>query len=197
MKKFKFDKIKIQQVDPGQLSERLLLVNLYLTQGLTLFIGLIILFFQKRNPFSLLQFPEQLNFLWWALGLAGVMFLVDLIISRLVPEDAMDDGGINELLFKARPVWHIAVISIVVAICEELLFRGAIQHGLGPYWTSILFALIHIRYLRHWIPTGWVFISSYGLGYIYLQSGSLWAPIVCHFLIDFISGLVIRFRRES
>lgn len=197
MKKFKFSKIKIQQVDPGQLSEKMLLVNLYLTQGLTLIIGLIILFFQKRNPFTLLQFPEQIHFLWWALGLTGGMFLVDLLISRLVPEDAMDDGGINELLFKARPIWHIAVISIVVAICEELLFRGAIQHGLGPYWTSILFAVIHVRYLRHWIPTGWVFVSSYGLGYIYLQSGTLWAPIICHFLIDFISGLVIRFRRES
>lgn len=197
MKKSKFSKIKIQQVDPGQLSEKMLLVNLYLTQGLTLIIGLIILLFQKRNPFTLLQIPEQFHFLGWALGLTGVMFLVDLIISRLVPEDAMDDGGINELLFKARPIWHIAVISLVVAICEELLFRGAIQHGLGPYWTSILFAVIHIRYLRHWIPTGWVFASSYGLGYIYLQSGTLWAPIVCHFLIDFISGLVIRFRRES
>ncbi|GIO36965.1 hypothetical protein J41TS12_18260 [Paenibacillus antibioticophila] len=197
MKKSKFSKIKIQQVDPGQLSEKMLLVNLYLTQGLTLIIGLIILLFQKRNPFTLLQFPEQFHFLGWAFGLAGIMFLADLLISRLVPEDAMDDGGINELLFKARPVWHIAVISIVVAICEELLFRGAIQHGLGPYWTSILFAVIHIRYLRHWIPTGWVFVSSYGLGYIYLQSGTLWAPIVCHFLIDFISGLVIRFRRES
>ncbi|MBU5672731.1 CPBP family intramembrane glutamic endopeptidase [Paenibacillus brevis] len=197
MKKSKFSKIKIRQVDPGQLSEKMLLVNLYLTQGLTLIIGLIILLFQKRNPFTLLQFPEQIHFLGWALGLAGVMFLVDLLISRLVPEDAMDDGGINELLFKARPIWHIAVISIVVAICEELLFRGAIQHGFGPYWTSILFAVIHIRYLRHWIPTGWVFVSSYGLGYIYLQSGTLWAPIVCHFLIDFISGLVIRFRREA
>lgn len=197
MKKSKFSKIKIPQVDPGQLSEKMLLVNLYLTQGLTLIIGLIILLFQKRNPFTLLQFPEQIHFLGWAFGLAGIMFLADLLISRLVPEDAMDDGGINELLFKARPIWHIAVISIVVAICEELLFRGAIQHGLGPYWTSILFAVIHIRYLRHWIPTGWVFVSSYGLGYIYLQSGTLWAPIVCHFLIDFISGLVIRFRRES
>ncbi|MNW57385.1 CAAX amino terminal protease self- immunity [compost metagenome] len=109
----------------------------------------------------------------------------------------MDDGGINSLLFRNRPIWHIAVISAIVAICEELLFRGAIQNGIGPYWTSILFAAIHVRYLRHWIPTAWVFASSYGLGFIYLQTGTLWAPILCHFLIDLVSGLVIKFRRES
>ncbi|MNP75377.1 CAAX amino terminal protease self- immunity [compost metagenome] len=85
----------------------------------------------------------------------------------------------------------------MVAVCEELLFRGAIQHTFGPYWTSILFAVIHVRYLRHWIPTAWVFLSSYGLGYIYIHTGTLWAPILCHFLIDLFSGLVIRYRRES
>lgn len=196
MKKFKRREVKIQQVDPNELGERLLLINMYITQGLTLFIGLVILFFQKRNPFLLFEFPANVNFLYYGLGLALAMFAIDLVISRLISEDSMDDGGINVLLFRGRPVWHIALISAVVAICEELLFRGAIQHGIGPYWTSILFALIHIRYLKHWIPTGWVFLSSYGLGYIYIATGTIWAPIVCHFLIDFVSGLVIKFRRE-
>lgn len=125
------------------------------------------------------------------------MFGVDFLLSRFVKEESLDDGGINEMLFRNRPVWHIAIICVIVSICEELLFRGAIQYGLGPYWTSIIFALIHVRYLRHWIPTGWVFLSSYALGYIYIQAGTLWAPIVCHFLIDFISGLVIKFRRGT
>ncbi|WP_019638968.1 CPBP family intramembrane glutamic endopeptidase [Paenibacillus fonticola] len=197
MKKNKFGKIKIQRVDPGQLNERLLLINLYITQGLTLIIGIVILFFQKRNVISLLQFPENTHFLFWGCGLAAAMFSLDFMLSRFVKEESLDDGGINEMLFRNRPIWHIAVICIIVSICEELLFRGAIQHGIGPYWTSIIFALIHIRYLRHWIPTGWVFLSSYALGYIYIQAGTLWAPIVCHFLIDFISGLVIKYRREK
>lgn len=178
------------------LTDRLLLINLYLTQGLTLIIGLIILFFQKRSPFSVMEFPKSDEFLYWGIGLAIIMFLADLLISRFVNEDKLDDGGINVLLFRKRPVWHIVVISMVVAICEELLFRGAIQHSIGPYWCSILFALIHVRYLNHFIPTGWVFLSSYGLGFIYIQTGSLWAPILCHFLIDCISGLVIKFRRD-
>ncbi|WP_334071615.1 CPBP family intramembrane glutamic endopeptidase [Paenibacillus sp. A14] len=197
MKKFKFGNVKIQKVDPAQLDDRLLLINLYFTQGLALFIGLIILFFQKRNPLSILKLPNDPNFLYWGAGLAAAMLLIDALLSKFIMEEAMDDGGINSKLFRTRPVWHTIVIALVVSVCEELLFRGAIQNGIGPYWTSVLFAAIHIRYLRHWLPTGWVFASSYGLGYIYVQTGTLWAPIVCHFLIDLISGLVIKYRRES
>lgn len=197
MKKFKFGEIKIKKADPQQLTDRLLLLNLYITQGLTLIIGLIWILFQKRNPIHILNFPENVQFVYWGLGLAGIMLVVDFLLTHIVPEESMDDGGINNLLFGNRPLWHIVVISAIVAVCEELLFRGAIQYSLGPYWTSILFAVIHVRYLRHWIPTGWVFLSSYGLGYIYIHSGSLWAPIVCHFFIDLFSGLMIRYRRAS
>lgn len=197
MKKNKFRKIKIQKVDPTQLTEQLLLINLYLTQALTLIIGLIIMFFQKRNLLTVIKLPQNVDFLLWGAGLTAIVFSIDFLLSRFVKEEYLDDGGINQMLFRNRPIWHIAIISIIVAICEELLFRGAIQHGIGPYWTSILFALIHVRYLRHWIPTGWVFLSSYALGYIYIQAGTIWAPIVCHFLIDFISGLVIKYRREK
>ncbi|RUT36110.1 CPBP family intramembrane metalloprotease [Paenibacillus zeisoli] len=196
MKKFKIGKVKIEPIEPGQLNERLLLINLYITQGLALIMGLIILFFQKQSLVNLLTFPNGPGFIYWGAGLAGVMFVIDLVLSKVIPEDSMDDGGINEMLFRTRPVWHIIVIAGFVAICEELLFRGAIQHAFGPYWTSIIFAIIHIRYLKHWIPTGWVFLSSYGLGYIYIHSGTLWAPILCHFIIDLVSGLIIRFRRE-
>lgn len=197
MKKGKFRSFKLKRVQPEQLTDKLLLANLYLTQGLTLLVGLIWIWLQGRNPFLLLQLPGNLQFVWWGLGLAGAMLLADLFISRVIPESSMDDGGINEMIFKNRPIWHIVIITLIVGICEEILFRGAIQHAFGPYWTSIIFAAIHFRYLRHWIPTGWVFVSSYALGYIYIESGTLWAPILCHFMIDLISGLIISLRREK
>ncbi|MDO7905102.1 CPBP family intramembrane metalloprotease [Paenibacillus sp. JX-17] len=197
MKKSRFKRVKMGQVEAGELTDRLLLINLYLTQGITLVVGLVWVLLQRRNPLFVLHLPESTEFILWGLGLAAVMLLVDMLLSRVMPQDAMDDGGINELLFRNRPVWHIILIAAVVAICEELLFRGAIQYAFGIYWTSIIFAVIHIRYLRHWLPTGWVFLSSCGLGYIYYVTGSLWAPILCHFAIDLISGLAIRFRREA
>lgn len=198
MKKWNFFKnIRFQVRDINELDDRFLLANLYLTQALTLVIGLIVFFFQKNKFWEHLSFGEPQKIIGWGLGFAAAFIAVDLLISRFVPEDVADDGGINEKLFGRRPIWHIALISAVVAICEELLFRGAVQHAFGAYWTSILFAAIHIRYLRHWIMTGLVFGVSYGLGWIYEQSGTLWAPIIAHFAIDFAMGCMIRFRREA
>ncbi|GBG12065.1 CPBP family intramembrane metalloprotease [Paenibacillus sp. MY03] len=196
-KKFDIRKIKIRKVKVDEIDDRMLLINLYATQVLTLIIGIIWLLFQHQNLLAVMAPPRSLDAVWWGLGLAAAVVAIDLLISRWVPEDASDDGGVNDRIFRSRAVWHIAVISLVVAICEELLFRGAIQHAIGPYWTSIVFAAIHVRYLRHWIPTGLVFSISYGLGFIYEESGTLWAPIIAHFAIDFIMGLIIRFRRES
>ncbi|MBD2869622.1 CPBP family intramembrane glutamic endopeptidase [Paenibacillus arenilitoris] len=197
MKKFDLRNIRIRKVSVDDLDDRMLLLNLYGTQALTFIIGLIWVLFQRQNVIHLFAFPKEAAFLWWGAGLAGAVILVDLLIARFVPEEASDDGGVNERIFRNRPVWHIAVISFVVSVCEELLFRGAVQHAIGPYWTSIAFAAIHVRYLRHWIPTGLVFSISYGLGYIYLETGSIWAPIIAHFIIDFVMGLIIKFRRES
>ncbi|GKU79575.1 type II CAAX endopeptidase family protein [Paenibacillus sp. L3-i20] len=197
MKKFDIRNIKVRKVNINEIDDRMLLINLYATQGLTLIIGIIWILFQRQNFIELFSIPSSILFIWWGLGLAAAVIVIDLLISRWVPEDAADDGGVNDRIFGNRPIWHIVVISFVVAVCEELLFRGAIQHAVGPYWTSIIFAAIHVRYLKHWIPTGLVFSISYGLGWIYIQSGTIWAPIIAHFVIDLIMGLIIRYRRES
>jgi len=197
MRKFDIRKVKVRQVNVDELNDNMLLANLYITQALTLIIGIVWVFFQRRNPFDLLVWPSGYDFAAWGAGFAVLVLLFDLAISRFVPEEAQDDGGINERIFAARPVWHIAVISFVVAICEELLFRGAVQYAIGPYWTSIVFAAIHVRYLRHWIPTGLVFAISYGLGWLLDYTGTLWAPILAHFLVDFVMGCIIRLRREE
>ncbi|MGG4395144.1 CPBP family intramembrane glutamic endopeptidase [Paenibacillus thiaminolyticus] len=194
--KQKWNQFKERQVRVHELDDRLLLLNLYLTQGLTLLAALIWIWLQGRNPFALLVLPEGWQWLWWGAGLAVVVVLIDIAVSQFVQEEMTDDGGMNEKLFGKRPVWHIIVICLIVGICEELLFRGAVQHAFGPYWTSILFAAIHVRYLRHWLPTLMVFLISYALGTVYEWTGTLWAPIAAHFFIDLIMGLILRFRRE-
>jgi membrane protease YdiL (CAAX protease family) len=197
MKKWNLRKLKFKSIDIDQINDSTLLLNLYITQLFTLILGVIIIFFQK-NPILkefIIQSPGTV--LIWGLGYAGLFLGINMILSRYVPEDVSDDGGVNEKLFGKRPLWHILVISTIVAICEEILFRGAIQHAFGAYWTSILFAAIHIRYLKHWIMTALVFGVSYGLGWIYIQTGSLWTPIIAHLAIDFVMGCIIRYRKDE
>jgi membrane protease YdiL (CAAX protease family) len=198
LKKFDFKNIRFGKVDVNELNDRTLLLNLYITQLITLIIGIIILLFQSNHKIlSMFTIQGSWKILIWGSLFALLVLGIDVLISRWVPKEVSDDGGINQMLFGNRPIWHIALISLIVAICEEVLFRGAIQYAWGPYWTSILFAAIHIRYLQHWLMTGMVFSISYGLGWIYLQTGSLWTPIIAHFIIDFVMGCILRFSKEE
>ncbi|TVY11580.1 CPBP family intramembrane glutamic endopeptidase [Paenibacillus cremeus] len=197
MKKFNFKNLKFHKVNLDEVDDHFLLANLYITQSLVVVLAVILLLFQKPQLSTMFSIKPGYSILAWAAGYALLVLILDLILSRWVPPEVTDDGGINEMLFKNRPLWHIALLSLVVAFCEELLFRGAIQSWWGAYWTSILFAAIHIRYLQHWIMTGLVFSISYGLGYIYVHTGTLWTPIAAHFLIDFVMGCILRYRRES
>jgi uncharacterized protein len=199
MKKFDFNRLKqirLRKVDITQIDDRTLLLNLYFTQALTLLASLAIMWAQGQNPLTVLILPQGAAPWLWGAAFAGLVLLADTALSRWIPEDVTDDGGVNDKLFRNRPLWHIAVMCFIVALCEEMLFRGAIQHMIGPYWTSIIFAAVHVRYLKHWLMTGLVFSISYGLGWIAIQTGTLWTPIAAHFIIDLIMGLIIRYRRE-
>lgn len=197
MKKPDLRKFRRQQINLEDLDDRTLLLNLYLTQFIVLVIGVIILWFQKPNLSAILSLELGPQILLWGVGFAGLAILVDLGISRIVPEQITDDGGMNRRLFRSRPLWHIIMICLVVSFCEEVLFRAAIGSAIGPYWTSILFALIHVRYLHHWLLTGLVFCISYGLGWMYEETGTLWVPVVAHFTIDLVMGCLIKYSKEE
>lgn len=185
------------QMNPNlsQLSHRTLLVNVYLSQFIIVSIGVAIIFFQKNQLLNLFQFHSRDKLFGYGIAFAALVLLVDFIAGRWVPEELTDDGGMNEFLFRNLSLGHIIVMCFVVALCEEILFRGAIQSAWGAYWTSIFFAAIHFRYLKHWIMTGLVFSTSYGLGWIFDQTHTLWTPILAHFLIDFVLACYIRFHK--
>lgn len=183
-----------------QMDDRVLLLNLYITQSITFVLAFIgIYFFYWRHGVSLLSFFE-VNWprdiiIGIALAIAVVIF--NLILSRYLPEALIDDGGINEKIFGKRPLWHIFVISLVVAISEELLFRVVLQTQMGLWLTSLLFAIIHFRYLKKWMLFGMVLWVSLMIGWLYDYTGSVVGPMICHFLIDFILGCCLRYFSEN
>jgi membrane protease YdiL (CAAX protease family) len=111
---------------------------------------------------------------WWhitlALAAAGVFLAfgqaVDSLSQAWTPDiwhkvDATTRhifGGLN------TPV-GIAAIAVLPAICEEILFRGALQPRLGLVVTALLFTSIHTQYSISF-DTFAVLVIALGLGLI-------------------------------
>ncbi len=173
-------------------SSRQVLLSFYITQFLILLMGVPALWWQGELQKSNFSFDSGSM---WSLGLgAGVLILlIEAVLIKWSPKSWMDDGGINALLFKNRSLIHIMVISFLAATAEEILFRGVLQEWLGIWLTSILFVLMHTRYLRKWLLMAVVFLISTGLGFLAEFCQDLAPVIIAHGLVDFIFGCYLRF----
>lgn len=181
----------------NRLPNRILYLNLLMTQAGLGLIGLVLFFFflRKTLPFRELYHFDQLGYaLLIGAGFAVLVVTIDLVLMKLLPEGYFDDGGVNERLFRDVNVWQIACIALFVAVIEEFVFRGVIQNMIGLFWSSVIFAGLHFRYLKKWLYGLLIVSISLGFGLLYEWTGSLWGMIMAHFLVDFILGVMIRYR---
>ena len=84
-------------------------------------------------------------------------------------------------------VYTLLVIAVVPAIGEELLFRGYLQQKISDWLKSPHFSIVITSFLFsaiHLDPYGIIprFVLGVLLGYLYYWSGSLWLPILAHFV---------------
>ena len=84
-------------------------------------------------------------------------------------------------------VYAMVMIAVLPALGEELLFRGILQRifsewsggkHTGVWATAILFSAMHMQFYG-FVPR---MLLGVMLGYLYLWSGSLWLPILAHFI---------------
>ncbi|MDA1475351.1 CPBP family intramembrane glutamic endopeptidase [Bacillus changyiensis] len=179
-----------------QLSDREMLKQLYFSQLLMLvFAGLFGMFLFKDLDefFSLWKIFDQ-NILMYGVPIAILAILIDLAVMKWVPKHMYDDEGINEKLFRNRSYPHILILTLFIAVTEEVLFRGVIQTHFGIWLASMIFALLHFRYLGKWLLFLMVICISFLLGLSFEQTGNLMIPITAHFLIDFVFACQIRFQ---
>lgn len=176
------------------MDERRLLADFYLSQAIVLALAFILLAVQGRSPVRLLDVPETAEWTGWALATAAAAVAANAAFMKWAPE-AVSDDGLADRLFGKLPLWHAAWVSVVAAACEELLFRGAVQYWAGPYGAAALFAVAHVRYLRHWLSATAVFAIGAALGWTYVRTGTLWCPIAAHGVINFATAWIIRCRR--
>ena len=96
--------------------------------------------------------------------------------------------GLNSFYYNAL---LFLVIVISGPIVEELLCRGVILHRLAVKWglkvsiilSSLLFGILHADLIGS-------FIFGLMMALIYIKTQTLWAPIICHILNNFIVSIL-------
>lgn len=174
----------------SQLSDKELRFHLYLTQVLLLVVALVIglfLFDSWQSFWRLFQWDGQGIIIGLLCGVAVV--ILDIIGMRFLPSSYYNDGGVNARIFGSLTPPQIVLITLIIAISEEVLFRGVIQTHFGLIVTSVLFALVHYRYLFQWFLFLNVVLLSFLIGWIYEVTGNLLVTITMHFIIDCLLGL--------
>jgi len=106
-------------------------------------------------------------------------------------------NDITEKMLTANNIGELAVnlliVAVLPAIGEELYFRGIIQRLLHNRWgghvavwvAAILFSALHFQFFG-FIPR---LLLGALMGYLLLWTGSMWAPVLAHFLNNGIAVL--------
>jgi membrane protease YdiL (CAAX protease family) len=91
---------------------------------------------------------------------------------------------------------NLFVIALIPAVGEEFLFRGVIQRGLtkwknnphfGIWISAFLFSALHMQFLG-FVPR---FLIGGFFGYLFLWSGSIWLPVIAHFINNALAVVLI------
>lgn len=101
--------------------------------------------------------------------------------AKVVVDRFMEVKSFSGLLF------NIFMIGIIPAIGEELTFRGVVQkittqwtrsHHWGIWISAILFSAMHMQFYG-FLPR---MVLGAMFGYLLVWSGSMWVPILAHFV---------------
>lgn len=141
----------------------------------------------------------SLGALWFATGMAGALWLLSIFVNALQirafgpnPQPLIVTVGAHSGL--AALVMDLTTGAVVAPFAEEILFRGLIFGGLAQRMplgaagtiSALLFALSHG--LGVVAP---IFVLGLGLAYVYARTGTIWAPMITHALVNAVSLLFL------
>jgi membrane protease YdiL (CAAX protease family) len=136
---------------------------------------------------------------WWhiaiAISAAGAFFAfiqgADYLSHVLTPQVASQVDSTTEHIYGGilgGPI-GIAALALLPGICEEILFRGALQPRLGLIATAVLFTSIHTQYGLSF-DTLSILVVAIGLGLI-RQYMNTTASCVCHVSYNLLTAIGI------
>lgn len=124
----------------------------------------------------------------WILLLVLLQAAGGAIWDAIDPEQVTLVEELSNLLYQDFGFWHWLALAIGAGIGEEILFRGALQPVLGIWFTSILFAIVHVQYGFLTPATIVLFLLSLILGFI-RQRHNTTTAILIHFGYDLTLAL--------
>jgi membrane protease YdiL (CAAX protease family) len=177
----------------AEITKRMLLINLIISQALVLGAGLIIArFIYTRNSITdLFRLEFSVTDVGICIGCCLLLLILQLSFHKFISQEALYDE-INLILMEKFTLFELFFIFLFGALAEEFLFRGILQPELDIWLTSFLFTAIHYRYYRKVLILAEVFLMGMILGMAFKLTSLLWVPFVCHFTVNFCTALLLK-----
>jgi len=137
------------------------------------------------------EFNQGLQLPGWLSGVENWMKRSEQAAEKLT-EAFLAVDSINGLLL------NLLMIAVIPAIGEELLFRGVIQRilvewtkniHLGIFIAAFIFSAFHFQFYG-FLPR---LLLGVLFGYLFVYSGSIWYPVIAHFINNAMAVLVYYF----
>ena len=109
-------------------------------------------------------------------------------------KDATDTSN-NQVLTPLSGPLDVGIVSVLHAIAEELLFRGALVPAIYPDWRGVaiagaVFGALHVNGGRNAAFGAWAGAVGCAYGAAFLATGNLLVPVLAHGVANVASATV-------
>jgi len=133
--------------------------------------------------------PTYSNILFGFTCGIGLIFLI--VVFALIFQHFGFVEENNDWIKNLISVQNAFILGLSAGICEEILFRGALQPKFGIIPTALLFTFLHIQYTALWMLFI-IFVIGIILGYVRKRTNTTTA-IVAHSTYDTVQMLMLCF----
>jgi len=195
--------------------ENVKMIQLIQSVGILLLPPLIMAYLWSNNPAAYLHldvFPDGRKILLVTVIMIVAIPFINLLswlnqqmelpsyLSAIEAKMRASEDQINELTERLLQVkgigallFNVLLVAIIPALGEEFFFRGAVlrllsgknKYVLSIWITAIIFSAIHMQFYG-FLPR---MLFGVFFGYLVLWSGSLWLPVIAHFVNNVVSVL--------
>ncbi len=113
---------------------------------------------------------------------------LEVVQRRFFSDWWLEDQQINQAIRSGLGLPQMLLLGVSAGIGEEITLRGALQPRLGLFWTSLLFAVLHVQY--SWFGIAVIFAIGLILGVIRNRTNTSVAMAI-HALYDIVAVLSI------